>query len=134
MSNSGRGTFEIRLDREPPYDVAGGVSLGRAAFEKQFQGDLVGSSTGQMLSALTEVKGSAGYVALERIMGTLHGRTGSFVVQHQGRMTRGAQELTIQVVPDSGTGELKGISGRMTIEIVEGRHFYTIEYLLEPGE
>jgi hypothetical protein len=133
MSTS-RGTFDIQLDRQLPHDVAEGISLGRATFTKQFQGDLDATSTGEMLTALTEVKGSAGYVASERITGKLHGQHGSFVVQHIGRMTRGNSELTISVVPDSGTGELKGIVGQMTIEVVERQHFYTITYAFEVVE
>ena len=131
---TGRGTFEVKLDFQPPYDITDGITLGRATFTKQLRGDLTGTSTGEMLSALTGVKGSAGYVSSERIAGTLHGRPGSFVVQHVGRMTRGAAELTITIVPDSGTGELIGISGRMTIEVIERQHTYTIEYVLAPIE
>lgn len=127
---TGRGTFEIKLDFQEPYDTADGISLGRATFTKRFAGDLMGTSTGEMLSALTAVKGSAGYVSSERITGTLHGQTGSFVVQHVGRMTRGVAELIITVVPDSGTGELIGIAGRMAIEIIERQHHYTIAYTL----
>ena len=131
--STGRGDFDVKLDFQPPYDSTDGVSLGRATLTKQFRGDLTGTSTGEMLSVLTPVKGSAGYVATERIAATLHGRAGSFVVQHVGRVTRGEQELTITVVPDSGTGELTGISGRMTIEIVEKQHYYSIEYTLNPS-
>ena len=129
--STGHGTFEIKIDFQPPYDTTDGISLGRATFTKQFQGDLTGTSTGEMLSALTAVKGSAGYVSSERIAATLHGRTGTFVVQHIGRMTRGAAELTITIVSDSGTGELAGIAGRMTIDVVERQHHYTIAYTLE---
>jgi Protein of unknown function (DUF3224) len=127
----GRGSFEIKLDFQPAYDTTDGLTLGRASFTKQLQGDLTGTSAGEMLSTLTAVKGSAGYVAQERITGTLHGRSGSFVVHHVGRMNRGASELTITIIPDSGTGELTGIAGTMTIEIIEKRHFYTITYTLD---
>ena len=95
------------------------------AIDKQFQGDLTGSSKGEMLTAMTETKGSAGYVAIERVTGTLHGRRGSFVLQHSGTMTRGAPHLVITVVPDSGTDQLTGLSGTMTITIADGKHSYT---------
>ena len=83
-----------------------------------------------MLSAMTEVKGSAGYVAMERVTGTLHGRSGSFVLQHSGTMTRGAPQMSVTVVPDSGTGQLAGLAGQMTIKITDGKHFYEFEYTL----
>src|SRR5271165_4091355 len=99
------------------------------SIDKQFHGDLEGTSKGEMLGAMTEVKGSAGYVAIERVTGTLNGRSGTFVLQHSGTMTRGTQHMTITVVPDSGTGGLAGISGSMTIIIKEGgKHFYEFEY------
>ena len=86
-----------------------------------------------MLSASTSVKGSAGYVAIERVTGTLNGKNGSFVLQHYATMTRGAPQLTITVVPDSGTGELEGLSGKMNIRIENGKHFYDFEYALGEG-
>jgi hypothetical protein len=101
------------------------------SLKKQFTGDLEASSSAEMIGARSEVKGSAGYVAIERVVGTLSGRTGSFVLQHSGTMTRGKGELSVSVVPDSGTGELKGISGKMTIEISEGKHSYSFEYAIE---
>jgi hypothetical protein len=100
------------------------------ALDKQFHGDLEGTSKGQMLSTMGDVKGSAGYVAMERVRGTLHGRTGTFALQHGGTMTRGAPSLTITVVPDSGTGELVGLTGTMEIHIVEGKHSYDFSYAL----
>jgi hypothetical protein len=100
------------------------------SIDKQFRGDLEASSTGEMLTAGTDVKGSAGYVAIERVTGSLHGRNGAFVLQHSGIMTRGVPQLTIAVVPDSGTGELAGLAGRMTIEIDDGKHSYGFEYTL----
>jgi hypothetical protein len=100
------------------------------SIDKTYSGDLVGKGVGRMLSAMTEVKGSAGYVAIERVSGTLHGRTGSFVLQHSGTMSRGAQQLVITIVPDSGTGELAGITGSKMIRIVEGKHFYDMDYEL----
>jgi hypothetical protein len=131
MSTHASGTFSVKMNPQPPYDTADGVTLGRVSINKEFQGDLEATSTVEMLSAMTGVKGSAGYVALERVNGTLHGRAGGFVLQHTGTMTRGAAELSVSVVPDSGSAELTGIAGRMTIEIVEGRHSYTFDYTLD---
>ena len=104
--------------------------LGRFGLDKEFAGDLAGPSRGEMLSAMTSVSGSAGYVAIERVKGTLHGRSGSFVLQHSGTMTRGAQQLTLTVVPDSGTGELEGLAGAMSIDIANGKHSYEFGYTL----
>jgi hypothetical protein len=98
--------------------------------DKQFHGDLDATSKGQMLAAGTGVKGSAGYVAIERVSGKLHGRSGTFVLQHSGTMTRGTPQLSVTVVPDSGTGELIGLSGKMAIIITDGKHSYDFEYLL----
>lgn len=98
--------------------------------DKRFHGDLEATSKGEMLTAGTSVEGSAGYVAIERVSGTLHGRRGTFVLQHSGTMTRGAPQLTITVVPDSGTNELVGLAGRMVITIADGKHSYDFEYTL----
>jgi hypothetical protein len=131
MSMQASGTFDVTMNPQPPYDTSEGATLGRVSINKQFQGDLEASSTVEMLSAITETKGSAGYVAIERVTGKLHGRAGSFVLQHTGTMTRGLAELMVSVVPDSGTGELKGIAGKMTIDIIEGKHLYTFDYALD---
>ncbi|HEX9296347.1 MAG TPA: DUF3224 domain-containing protein [Polyangiaceae bacterium] len=131
MSTRATGSFDITMNRQPPYLTADGISLGRTNIEKQFHGDLEGSSTGEMLSAGTPIKGSAGYVAIERVMGILQGRQGSFVLQHNGTMARGKPELTVSVVPDSGTAELEGIAGKMRIEIVDGKHLYTFDYTFD---
>jgi hypothetical protein len=104
--------------------------MSRLSLDKQFQGDLKGTSKGQMLAIATAVEGSAGYVAIERVTGTLHDRSGTFALQHSGTMTRGAPQLVISVVPDSGTNELVGIAGKMTINIVEGKHLYEFDYTL----
>ncbi|HEX3695761.1 MAG TPA: DUF3224 domain-containing protein [Polyangia bacterium] len=125
------GTFTITKNAQPPYDSGEGVLLGRVSITKRFVGELEGSSSVEMLNALTPVKGSAGYVALERVFGTLHSRVGSFVLQHSGTMNRGQPALSVTVVPDSGTAGLKGIAGAMTIEIVDGQHFYAFEYTLD---
>jgi Protein of unknown function (DUF3224) len=133
MAMIAKGSFEVTMHAEPPYDAADGVTLARASFDKRFAGPLDATSTVQMLAARTPVDDSAGYVALERIQGTLEGRRGAFVVVHTGIMNRGARSLTIAVVPDSGTGELRGIAGTMSVEIVEGRHSYELEYSLASG-
>jgi Protein of unknown function (DUF3224) len=123
------GPFEVRVIPQPA-DPGTGAGIGRLLLDKQFHGDLEATSQGQMLTAGTPVEGSAGYVAIERVDGTLQGRRGSFALQHIGTMTRGAPSLTIRVVPDSGTGELKGLSGSMSITIVDGKHSYDLEYAL----
>jgi Protein of unknown function (DUF3224) len=124
------GTFEVKLKPHEPDDKTADANLGRMSFEKQFRGDLEATSKGQMLSAGTDVKGSAGYVAIERVSGKLHGKSGTFVLQHSGTMTRGAPALSITVVPDSGTGELSGLTGTMAIKIENGNHSYDFEYTL----
>jgi hypothetical protein len=133
-STRASGQFDVTMNPQAPYDTSDGVSLARASIIKQFHGDLDASSTVEMLSAGTPIEGSAGYVAIERITGSLHGKGGSFVLQHSGTMTRGRPDSIISVIPDSGTGELLGIVGKMTIEIVDGKHLYTFDYTFEtPG-
>ncbi len=124
------GTFEVKLTPQTPGDKSAGAAIGRMSIDKQFQGDLKGTSKGEMLAVGTDVKGSAGYVAMEQVNGTLNGRTGTFTLQHSGTMTRGAPQLSVTVVPDSGTGELKGLSGRMSIVIADGKHSYEFEYAI----
>ena len=130
MTVHATGPFEVKLLPQEPEDKTDGSTLGRFSIDKEFHGDLEATSKGQMLSAGTDVKGSAGYVAIERVIGTLHGKRGTFVLQHNGVMTRGAPQLTIIVVPDSGTGELTGLSGTMQINIADGRHSYDFDYTL----
>jgi hypothetical protein len=130
MSTIAKGTFEVEMKPQSDADLQDGVSLGRMSLDKTFGGDLVATGKGEMLTALTPIKGSAGYVAIERITGTLNGRNGSFVFQHAGSMDGGAQQLSITVVPGSGTGELLGISGTFRLEIAGGKHFYEFEYAL----
>jgi hypothetical protein len=130
MTKHATGTFEVKAVPEPPEDTAEGSTLGRLSLDKQFHGDIEGTSKGQMLTAGTDVKGSAGYVAIERVTGTLNGRKGSFVLQHSGTMSKGNFQLTITVVPDSGTGELVGLTGKMNIIIADGKHSYEFEYTL----
>ena len=121
------GTFDVKLTPQP---AEAGAVPGRLTIDKQFHGDLEGTSQGQMLAASTAVEGSAGYVAIERVSGTIGGRSGTFVLQHSGTMDRGTPELIINVVPDSGTDGLAGLRGRMTIRIEGGKHFYDFEYSL----
>lgn len=132
MTQHASGTFNVNL--QPQADTVGDPTLGRLAIDKQFSGDLVGTSKGQMLAAGTATADSAGYVALERVHGTLQGMAGTFVLQHSGTMARGAQQLTITVVPDSGTEQLVGLAGSMTITIVDGKHFYGFDYTLAQAE
>lgn len=130
MTQRATGTFEVNLAPLGEPDTASGLSLGRLSIGKRFQGDLDGVGQGQMLTALTGVEGSAGYVAIERVTGTLHGRAGSFVFQHSGLMARGAQTLSITVVPDSGTEQLAGLAGTFALSLVDGQHTYTFDYVL----
>ncbi|HND84156.1 MAG TPA: DUF3224 domain-containing protein [Pseudobdellovibrionaceae bacterium] len=126
-----QGKFDVTLN--PLETFAAGVEglmLGRLSIEKTFHGDLSAKSRGEMLSAKTTVKGSAGYVAIEQVEGSLNGKTGSFVLQHFGIMNAGQSRLILEVVPDSGTRELVGLSGSMEIKIESGQHFYVFEYHL----
>ena len=128
MTNRASGTFEVKLS---PQDQGADMPVGRMSIDKQFAGDLAGTSKGQMLMASSgSVKDSAGYVAIEKVTGTLNGRRGSFYLQHNGVMTRGVGELTITVIPDSGTEQLVGLRGKMNIIIAEGKHSYEFEYTL----
>ncbi|MET0647540.1 MAG: DUF3224 domain-containing protein [Pyrinomonadaceae bacterium] len=129
MTTHASGTFEVKLS--PQVDgEAGGASVGRMLIDKRFAGDLVATSRGQMLAVRAAVEGSAGYVAMELVTGALHGRAGTFVLQHSGTMERGAQRLSVTVVPDSATGELEGLEGRMGLVVAEGRHSYNFDYTL----
>jgi hypothetical protein len=131
MSGRASGPFDVKLT---PQDDKLDPTLGRMTIEKTLHGDLDAISKGQMLTASTDIKGSAGYVAIERVTGTLKTpagpRTGSFSLQHFATLTRGAPELNIIVVPDSGTGQLVGLTGKMNIEIAAGKHSYTFDYTL----
>ena len=133
MTQQAKGEFDVALHHEPACAMGGGASAGHYRFEKHFHGDLDASSVVHMLAVGTDVPGSAAYVAIERLSGTLHGRTGSFFLQHNGVMNRGAASLSLTIVPDSGTGELLGIAGRMAIDITGGKHFYTLDYTLPPA-
>jgi hypothetical protein len=124
------GTFEVKMKPEPLSDTTAGTSLSRMSLDKVFRGGLEATSKGEMLSVLDKAKGSGGYVALEQVTGTLDGKSGGFALQHSGTMTRGVPQLTLSVIPDSGTGELTGISGSMTIQIADGKHSYDFAYSL----
>jgi uncharacterized protein DUF3224 len=130
IAGHAKGSFEVMLKPAPLADPEAGEKLGRMSFQKQFTGDLAGTSRGEMLSATTDVKGSAGYVAIEKVAGTLAGKKGSFVLQHSGVMDQGKPQSTILVVPDSGTDELAGIAGSFRIDIKDGKHFYEFDYTL----
>ena len=132
MTAVATGSFTVTMKPLAEADTVEGVSLGRMSLDKRFEGDLVAVGRGEMLTALTPQKGSAGYVAIERVTGTLHGRAGGFVFQHTGTMDQGAQSLSITVVPGSGSGALAGLAGSFRIEIVDGRHLYRFEYSLPP--
>jgi Protein of unknown function (DUF3224) len=124
------GAFDVKVEAQGDADKADGSTLVRYSLDKQYHGDLEGTSKGTMLTAGTEVKGSAGYVAMERVTGMLKGRSGSFVLQHSATMTRGEPQLSITVVPDSGSGQLVGITGKMNIIIAAGKHSYEFDYTL----
>lgn len=111
---------------DSPLSVS--AALGRMSIDKRFQGDLEAESQGEMLTAMPAVEGSAGYVAIEQVSGTLNGKQGTFVLQHFGMMNRGENRLVLEVVPDSGTGELEGLSGSMAIRIEDGKHYYDFNY------
>jgi Protein of unknown function (DUF3224) len=125
------GPFEVKIDPQAPDEKAGGAAIGRMLIDKQFHGDLEATSKGAMLAAGTGAKGSSGgYVALEIVTGTLKGRSGTFVLQHSATMNRGVPNLSVTVVPDSGTGQLTGLGGKMNINITDGKHSYDFEYTL----
>jgi hypothetical protein len=124
------GPFDVKLRPLALDDKTEGTMLARMSLDKQFHGDLDAVSKGEMLSAGTAVKSSAGYVAIERVSGRLNGHQGTFVLQHSATMTRGVPQLTIIVVPDSGTSELEGLAGTMTITIADGKHSYEMQYTL----
>jgi hypothetical protein len=131
MTTHARGTFDVKLEPLDLYDDSDDTLLGHLSIDKQFHGDLEATSKGEMLSAGTNTKGSAGYVAIEHVRGTLHGKTGSFVLQHNGTMTRGVPTLSVSVVPDSGTDQLAGLVGAMTIDVTGGKHAYDFSYSLD---
>jgi len=130
MTMHARGTFDVTMTPQPPDDKTTVASVSRMSLDKQFRGDLDASSTGQMLAVGTAVEGSAGYVAMEQVAGTLHGHRGTFALQHSGTMTRGTPQLAITVVPDSGNADLVGLVGTLEIDSVDGQHTYDFAYTL----
>ena len=132
MSTHVSGSFNITMTPATTPQRSGRTTLGRMLLDKVYKGDLAATASGEMLSAVTDTKGAAGYVAIEAITGVLQGRQGSFVVQHAGTMGDGQQALAIVIVPHSGTGQLEGINGTMGIRIEGGQHFYDLDYRL-PG-
>ena len=125
-----KGEFEVKRIPQDELDIGSGASVGHSRFDKRFHGPLEASSVVHMLAVMSPVPGSGAYVAIERIEGTLDGRTGSFYAQHNGIMDRGNPSLDLTVVPDTGTDELTGLRGRIAIDIVDGKHFYTFDYQL----
>ena len=125
-----RGTFDVSIEAEPPFFEQDGIKLNRNVVRKQFSGDLVGRSEAQMVAAYTATPGSAGYVAIEHFTGSVGGKEGSFLLQHHGLMEKGEAALTVTIVPDSGTGELAGISGTLKIDNDAGKHSCVLEYEL----
>ena len=130
MTTRATGTFDVKIAPQALADTNAEKTLGRMTIDKIYQGDLDATAKGEMLTALTSIKDSAGYVAIEHVAGTLQGRKGTFVLQHTGTMTRGVQSLSVTVVPDSGTGDLAGLSGKMDIKIEPGKHVYDFDYAI----
>jgi hypothetical protein len=130
MTRHAEGTFDVKMTPDSAPEMLAGTTIGRYALVKQYHGDLEGPSKGEMIAAGDPKSGNAGYVALEQVTGTLHGRSGSFALQHSGTMEGGAYKLTVTVVPGSGTGDLVGLAGTMTIVIEKGKHSYTFDYTL----
>jgi hypothetical protein len=130
MPQTAQGTFEVKTAPMPPDEATAATSIGRFSLDKAYRGDLEGASAGEMLGGGNPATGTAGYVAMEQVTGTLHGRRGSFALQHFGSMQDGKFDLNVRVVPGSGTGELEGIAGDLTIIIESGRHSYSFEYTL----
>ena len=126
-----KGEFEVKRIPQEELDIGGGASVGHSRFDKRFRGPLDAASVVHMLAVMSPVAGSGAYVAIERIEGTLNGRRGSFFAQHNGVMDRGKPSLDLTVVPDSGTDDLLGLRGRIAIDIVAGKHFYTFDYDLD---
>jgi hypothetical protein len=129
VSATAKGSFDVKATPQPAAE-GDDPSVSRMTFDKQFHGDLEGTSKVQMLAAGTSVKLSGAYVALEKVHATLTGHKGSFILQHNATMNRGVPSLIITVVPDSGTDQLAGISGKLSTDIKDGKHFYTFDYTL----
>lgn len=126
------GPFEITMIPAGAPEKEGATATAQMTLDKRYSGELAASGTGTMLTAVSDTKGSAAYVAIERVSGTLAGRKGSFVLQHAGTMRGGTSQATITIVPDSGTEELTGIGGSLALSVVDGKHFYALDYTLAP--
>jgi len=124
------GALNVTVEPEPPFLEQDGNKLSRNIVRKEFSGDMIGTSEAQMVAAYTGTPGSAGYVAIEHFAGSIEGRSGSLVLQHSGIMAKGDAELTVRIIPDSGTGELTGISGTLEIDNSDGKHSYVLDYEL----
>jgi len=133
MSQRATGSFDVKVvPQKPDTQIARAANVSRLTIDKRFHGDLEGISKGEMLAVQSDVKGSAGYVALERVTGKLKGKSGGFVLQHSATMNRGEPDLAINVIPDSGSGELAGIAGKMTIKVdADGAHTYEFDFKLD---
>lgn len=130
LTRRASGLFDVKVTPETLSDKSADASLGRMSITKQFHGDLEATSKGEMLTVSTSVKGSAVYVAVERVTGVLQGRKGSFSLHHTGIMNRGNPDLKITVVPDSGTEQLVGLTGTMAVKVDNGKHSYEFDYSL----
>ena len=134
MQARATGTFVVKMSPQTVHDEVLSLAVSRFSIDKQFHGDLLATSKGEMLASRSVVQGSAGYVALEQVTGTLQGRVGTFVFQHSGTMARSMPQLSITVVPDSGTGQLVGLSGQLAINLVDGEHQYDFDYSIADTE
>ena len=134
MTRHAEGSFDVKVTPLLPDDATTGTAIGRYALDKHFHGDLEAASKGEMMAAGDQAKGTAGYVAIEQVTGTLQGHSGSFALQHIGTMNQGKYQLSVAVVPGSGSGKLAGIAGTMTITIISGKHSYAFEYTLPEAQ
>lgn len=134
MGKQATGNFDLTKTEEPPFDDQPGATLSRVVITKEFHGDIEGTSVTQMMQAMSDRPGSAGYVAIERVIASVHGRRGTFVLQHNALSDRGDRYLNIVIVPDSGTGELSGLRGQLEVDISGGKHAYTLDYSFAPVE
>jgi Protein of unknown function (DUF3224) len=133
MPRTAQGSFEVKVAPLPPDEAIAATSIARYSLDKIYRGDLEGVSAGEMMGAGNPATGKAGYVAVEQFTGALHGKSGSFALQHSSTMDDGRYDMNIRVAPGSGTGQLEGIAGTLTIIIAAGSHSYTFDYTL-PGE
>ena len=133
MTSRATGSLTVTMTPAAPTGRSGRTTLGRMLLDKQYDGELVATGKGEMLTAVTDTKGAASYVAIEHVTGRLDGRAGSFVLHHLGTMVGGVDKLVIAIVAESGTGELAGISGQFTLRVADGKHQYNLDYVLPTG-